>query len=310
MGIWDALTGQGSTGPLTDEQKAAAAAAQQYAQQSAALGADPYAINQTNPNADRASQLQTIGMLKDAATGQAPSAAQLQLQQQSANNNAAAFGAAAALKGRTPGASFTTAARQNAQNQLQTNAAAGAQRAAEMAQARSALTEAGATQQQQDQQAAQAQAQLKTNYASNLEQGQLTSQGQGVTAAGDIVGANVKNSQSEAGSISHAMDAGGAALAAMSDRREKHDIHDADVKEAFEKVEPKTFRYDDPDAAGAAPGPRVGLMAQDLQKSPLGKEVVIDGKPLKLDIGNALGLALDGVAMLTKELEKLKKGKK
>jgi hypothetical protein len=297
----------GSTQPLTQEQQTADQAAQQLAAQRAALGAAPFAIDTSQSNPDRATQLQTIGMLQGAAAGTAPSAAQLQLQQQAARNNASAFGAAAALKGRTPGASFTTAARQNAENQLDTNANAAALRANEMATARSQLASAGAIQQQQDQQAAQTAAELKTNYATSLLGGQLQSQGQGITAGQGVTNANVQNAQTQNAFTGGLI--GGVAQAApmllTSDEDEKADRKPVDVEETFLALHPKTFRYAHPGTPGEPAGNRVGVMAQDLVKSPLGRSVVVDGKPMKIDIGQGLGLALAGVAEITKRLKEL-----
>lgn len=299
---------QGSTAPIAAEVGTTNATATGLAGERSAVGANPYAIDTSQAGQTRAQQEQAIQALQSAANGTAPSAAELQLQDQAQKNNAAAFGAAAALKGRTPGASFTTAARQNASNQLQTNANAAATRAAEMAQARAALSGTLATQQQQDQQGAQAAAALKTNYATNLLSGQLTSQGQGVTAAGDLVGANTTNAQTQNAFNGGLLGtAGTVGVAALSDKNEKKDIKGIKQKldATFEALNPATFEYKNPDEPGAAEGPRVGVMAQDLQKTPLGKSVVIDGKPLKLDIGNALGLALDGMSMLTDRIKKL-----
>lgn len=309
--IWDAISGQGDTSPLTGEQANADAAAKAYAAQQAALGGTPYAIDPTQAAQSRAQQEQAITALQGAATGAAPSAAAIQLKQQADTNNANAFGAAAALKGRTPGASFTTAARQNSANQLQTNANAAALRATEMANARAALSGVVGTQEQQDQQGAQAAAQLKTNYAANQEQGQLQSQGQGVTAAGDTVGANVKNSQAESGFIGNAANSIGGELASLSDKNAKKNIKPvkAELDATFEALSPKTFEYKNPAAPGAGPGERVGIIAQDMAKTPLGKDVVIDGSPMKLDMGNALGLALAGIASMRKELDTLKSKK-
>jgi hypothetical protein len=299
----------GSTAPLTAEQAAADQAAKVLAGQRADLGAAPFAISTGNADADRATQLQTIKQLQAAATGAVPSAAELQLKQQAANNNASAFGAAAALKGRTPGASFTTATRQNAANQLDTNAQGAALRANEMAGARTALAGAGATQEQQDQQAAQTAAELKTNYATSLLGGELTSQGQGVTAAGGVTNANVGNAQTQnafmGGIIGGGAQVGAAAL--TSDLREKKDVKpvSGELDETFTKLTPIAFNYEHPDAPGEAPGPRVGVPAQDMVKSKLGREVVVGDKPMKLDVGNALGLSLAAISDLTRRLKAL-----
>ena len=96
----------------------------------------------------------------------------------------------------------------------------------------------------------------------------------------------------------------------VSDEDEKTDIHGADAAAAFGRVPGKTFEYKHPGEGGAAPGERVGVMAQDVERQPALRSMVIDGKPMKLDIGNALGLALAALGDHEREIEDLKKGRK
>lgn len=296
----------GSTAPLTGAGAVASGTASGLAGERAGLGANPYGVDTTQSATDRAAALAALGGVRAAAAGTTPSPAELQLQQQSANNNAAAFGAAAALKGRTPGASFTTAARQSADNQMQTNATAAQLRAAEMAQARQALLSGTQEQTAQDTQAAQTAAALKSNYANALLGGQLTSQGQAVTAAGGTVSANVANAQTQNSFAGGLIGGAGQAAALVSDEREKTDVSGADAAAAFGKVHGNTFEYEHPGTEGEPAGARVGVMAQDLRKTPIGRMVVVDGKPMKLDIGNALGLALAALGDHEREIEELR----
>jgi uncharacterized small protein (DUF1192 family) len=73
----------------------------------------------------------------------------------------------------------------------------------------------------------------------------------------------------------------------------------------LEPVEPHSFRYKLAQAAriGEDTGQRVGSMAQDMERSPAGEEVVLDTPNGKaLDIHRALGFSLAGVAGLGKRV--------
>ena len=95
------------------------------------------------------------------------------------------------------------------------------------------------------------------------------------------------------------LQAGGQTVAAAaSDERLKRDIVDADeqVDEVLANLSPKAYSYKD-EKYGV--GPRVGIMAQDLERSTLGREIVIDTSEGKmLDVNKALSLALAAVARL------------
>lgn len=91
-----------------------------------------------------------------------------------------------------------------------------------------------------------------------------------------------------------------------SDRREKTDVSKAPMQDFLDKIAGFTFGYKAPGTPGEAPGQRISPMAQDVRRSAIGKTMVLDGKPLQMDIPNAVGGALAAVAYLNDEIKKLK----
>src|SRR6185312_8232089 len=126
--LWGALT---STGSTQDDQAAIQQA--QGAQRNFGRLASAFQPQVTTANnnlaANNVAQNQNIAALTGYANGTAPSAAQLQLQQQAANNQAANYGTAAALQGRNPGEALSQAMRANVATQGATNANAAQLRA-------------------------------------------------------------------------------------------------------------------------------------------------------------------------------------
>lgn len=95
------------------------------------------------------------------------------------------------------------------------------------------------------------------------------------------------------------------AAAAMSDERLKTEISDGhdDIDEMLDALRPKRYRYKD-EKHGA--GSRVGIMAQDMERSRAGRDVVRElpeGKAL--DVNAALSAALASSARLNERLRKL-----
>lgn len=84
-----------------------------------------------------------------------------------------------------------------------------------------------------------------------------------------------------------------------------------EVNEMMDKLEPKKYRYKNPNAPGAAEGNRYGIMAQDLEKSSLGKTLVKQTQQGKMvDTVQGFGAVLAAQAELNRRLKKLeKKGK-
>lgn len=135
----------------------------------------------------------------------------------------------------------------------------------------------------------------------------LTASGQGVTAAGDMADA-----QAKAAAAKGQLVAGLAGAYAASDRRAKTDIKkssDADMSKLLSVLgKSYEYRYKEPDAEGAAPGKNFGPMAQDIEKSKIGKSMIretADGK--MVDLGRAVMAALSGLGAQNKRLDKIER---
>lgn len=95
----------------------------------------------------------------------------------------------------------------------------------------------------------------------------------------------------------------GTAMAAMmSDEREKKDVRPAgdDLDEFMSSLDPKAFRYKDLSKGGTAPGEQVGVMAQDLEKTKVGRTMVKntpEGK--KIDPMRAISVMLAALAEIS-----------
>jgi hypothetical protein len=102
----------------------------------------------------------------------------------------------------------------------------------------------------------------------------------------------------------------------LSDENAKKDIKPADgkIKDFLDKAGAHEYSYKDPKAPGAAPGKHTGPMAQELEKSELGKEMVTDGPDGKgVDFQRGLGTLVAALASLNERLDKMEgvgKGKK
>jgi hypothetical protein len=102
--------------------------------------------------------------------------------------------------------------------------------------------------------------------------------------------------------------AGGAVgAAALSDRNAKTDIRTNKETQAFlNALTDNEYRYKDTSQAGTAPGKQYGPMAQDLEKTPMGRTAVIEGPNGKMvDSARGFLLALSGLANLNQRLAKL-----
>lgn len=94
-------------------------------------------------------------------------------------------------------------------------------------------------------------------------------------------------------------------MAFTSDMRAKKNIRPADLEDLMAQLKAMNYEYKDPDADGV--GPQTGVMAQDLQKSQLGADMVSkksDGK-LNVDGGKAGGVALAAIKMLYDKVAEL-----
>lgn len=99
----------------------------------------------------------------------------------------------------------------------------------------------------------------------------------------------------------------------FSDERLKTDIKSGDVaaREFMDKIKPSSFRYKDPTIPGTTEGTNLGVMAQDMQKSAIGKELV-EKHPsgyLQYSIPKAVNLSLASLAYLNKRINKLERAR-
>lgn len=147
----------------------------------------------------------------------------------------------------------------------------------------------------------------------NMNQGQLGAQTSAYNATqgnqgygGMILGGMLKGgSTGGAQAIAGAGGGGGAAVA--SDERLKTDVRPGghDIDEMMDKLTARTYRYKD-DVHGK--GERVGVMAQDMERSKMGAGVVREmpyGKGL--DVNRALSAALAATARLNERLRKVER---
>lgn len=154
------------------------------------------------------------------------------------------------------------------------------------------------------------------NIASQNQQSQIATRGQNITQeqnqAGNVLQANA-NQAAAAGAKLQADIAGkqqagnllstGAGIAAMSDRRAKEDIKPAPTgafREFLGAVDPSRYRYK------GRPEPKVGVMAQDLERSEVGDTIVRDTPDGKvIDIPSATGALIAALADVHRRVNRL-----
>lgn len=90
-----------------------------------------------------------------------------------------------------------------------------------------------------------------------------------------------------------------------SDEREKTGIVKAPMDQFLDHL--AGFTFEGKPGSDIPAGQRMGPMAQDVrQGGPIGKSMVIDGKPLQMDIPNSIGATLAAVSYLNEQIKKLK----
>jgi hypothetical protein len=240
----------------------------------------------------REQQEQSIQGLTDAANGVVPSAAELQLKKQSGIDAARQYGLAAALQGNNPAAALRQASLGAAQVAGTTNQDAATLRANEQANARNALAATLGNVRSADQGAVN----TDVNQQGTLTQGQLTSQGQGVTSTGQKLTAETEKEKADAARAGALIGAGGTAAATLlSDKRAKKDIVKASLADALGKgVHGVTFEYAVPEEDGT--GPHFGVLAQELEKTVPGVVVKRPDGMRMVDTGH---LSLANTAVLS-----------
>lgn len=103
--------------------------------------------------------------------------------------------------------------------------------------------------------------------------------------------------------------AGGSAMTmGASDERLKTNIKDGDkkLKSFYEALGTHSYKYRNPKLPGCGDGEYVSVMAQELEKTELGKHMVVEAEHGKMvDYAKGLGTMLAGQASLHKRLEKI-----
>lgn len=261
-----------------------------------------------------------LSQLFQQAQGKGPSLAQAQLKAASDRSLAQQLAAA----GRARGTNSAAVGRQLARQQ----AAAGQQLAQDAATARiqeqqlaqqnlqAALTSGAAQEQQRRQLETQAgQAALQQMLQSGMAQQQArqafeqlaTNQQLGIVKSRQEGAAAKQAAQGQIfGGLAQAGGQVGAAFA--SDKNKKKDIKKADMKKDFlDKLSAKSYKYKD---SKDGKGEQLGIMAQDLEKTKVGKQMVEDTPNGKMvNMAKGFGAVLAAQAELNKRLEQLEKKK-
>lgn len=242
----------------------------------------------TNEQARAGAQLQTQTEIANAAARNAAAIRQAELEQQAATGNADR-----SLTADTSNATLqqqAAIANQTAYNAQQQHAAQLAQQIAIA-----------------NQQAQQTQTQLDDQREKAMRDAALTAQGQTIEAGVGKAGIDLKNREA---ALDTAKAVGQAVAFVSSDERGKTDIAAADVpvRAFLDDLEAKTFRYRRPDRPGAARGRRFGVMAQDLERNPVGRSLVRDTEQGKvIDLPQGLGVFLAALGNINRRVARVEK---
>lgn len=274
------------------------------------LGAAAPQLDPSQQAAFRNAQLQQMMQLQRIASGQQQGAGELAAQRQGQNALAQQQAMARMARGGDAALAMRNAASNAAGIGL--NTAGQSQQAAMQDQMNaqgllSGVTNAGRG---QDIGMAGQNAQLQQQQQQMAMQGLLglgqLGQSQYGTQAG-IYGAQMQN-PGVLGGLLQAGGQAGAAAVMHSDERLKTDVAPADLEidELFSYLEPKRYRYKNEARHGA--GERVGVMAQDLERSSLGRKIVYDAPDGKaLDPFKAISASLAGIARVHKRVARLER---
>ena len=289
---WQTMRGNRSTGGETAEEAAAKrAAAEKAASEMAAAAAE----RKGHVDTARGRQSQLAVQLGQQAAGVGgPTAAQAQLQSATDQNMRSALAMAASGRGNAALAG-QNAGRQRALMGQQAAQQSAALRAEEQ---QSAQAQLGSVLQGMQ----QTELGIEQQFIAR-EQMQANAEAAAKQRAVDRAATRSGATGSQQGGI---MGMGSAVIAALSDettKKDKKDVPDSDVTEFYKALESKTYKYKDPHQVGASEGEKVGMMAQDVDQTELGKKLFTEGPdgkkrydPQVLD-----GILLAGMKKLMKE---------
>ncbi len=124
---------------------------------------------------------------------------------------------------------------------------------------------------------------------------------------------SAENKQLAAAGLGAAATVGAAwMMSGKSDKNSKKNIKENNETMAFlNALTDNSYEYKEPDSVGAAHGRQYGPMAQDLEKTNMGKSAVIETKEGKMvDTTRAMFLALSGLSNINARLNKLEGNKR
>ncbi len=104
----------------------------------------------------------------------------------------------------------------------------------------------------------------------------------------------------------------GGAGSILSDEDAKKDIHsaDGDIEQFLNSIGAHEYKYKDPSQPGAAPGEHTGPMAQELEQSKVGQQMVVNTPEGKgVDFQRGMGTIVAALAHLNKKIESISGGK-
>lgn len=308
----------GGSGPKATQINAAAFNLDPEAKKAAELAEAQRAGAVTRSGAAQQGQQQLMGQLQAQANGTGPSLAAAQLKSAASRSLANQLAAAASQRG------GSVAAQQRALVMQQ--GATGRDLAAQSAEAR--MAEAGQARQQLGQMLQNEQQLSDTLAANYLQKGydfatatKMAQQQLALAQAGMNQQNNMAKYQGQqqmmGGLMSGAASLGSAmamAPALASDERQKENVSDAktDTKKFLDALSAKSYNYKDTSVPGTAEGRRYGIMAQDLEKSEMGKSLVKDGPDgvKRIDTTQGFGAVLAAQSELNKRLKALERKKK
>ncbi len=148
-------------------------------------------------------------------------------------------------------------------------------------------------------------------YNKQLEQQKFDNDLKKRQAQAGIAVSNAKNqgedSRAGAGATNQTIGTGVTAIGMMmSDEREKKNIREVDPSEFLDKITGYSFEYKD---KGHGDGKKMGVMAQDLEKTEAGRKMVVDGPDGKMvDYSQAGPEILASLANMNKRLRNIEGG--
>lgn len=291
-----------------------------YNQTQTALKSQEDLLNALAPQGTQgmASQLQLGNQLNDQAQGRGPNPAQAQLAQNTSQNvaNQASLMAGQRGAGANPAMFARLAAQQGSniqQNSVGQAATLGAQ---QQLAAQQQLQQLAATQLGQQQGAVTGYNQAAQSEQQNLLNAQSATNMASAGVAANINNTNsatqIQNSKAQQGIFGGLL---GGAGGILSDENVKTNVKPADdkIQSFLDNVSAHEYSYKDSVKGhpGAAPGRHVGPMAQELEQSELGRQMVTQGPDGKgVDFQRGLGTIVASLAALNERLDAMEGKKK